>query len=49
MDQREEISTYHSHNLASIFFLETVTLIRNSAWTEPSAGSWARKPDTHTV
>jgi hypothetical protein len=25
---------------------ETVTLIRNSAGTQPSAGSWARKPDT---
>ena len=38
---------YHSSNLESIFFSETVTLIRNSAATEPSAGSWARKPDTH--
>lgn len=29
------------------FLSETVTLIRNSAGTEPSAGSWARKPDRY--
>ena len=31
------------------FLSETVTLIRNSAESDPSAGSWARKPDVHAV
>ena len=36
------------HLLGINLLSETVTLIRNPAETEPSAGSWARKPDKHT-
>jgi hypothetical protein len=36
-----------SSSSKSIPHSETVTLIRNSAGTEPSAGSWARKPDKY--
>ncbi len=45
-----ECDRYHESE-ASIIQIDslrkTVTLIRNSAGTEPSAGSWARKPDKH--
>ncbi len=46
--QQDDISVHYSHNLESISSQKTVTLIRNSAGTEPSAGSWARKPDRRT-
>ena len=48
MNQAEEMS-FIVHLIFGIDFRsETVTLIRNSAGTEHSAGSWARKPDKQT-
>ena len=47
-EQEKQISFIIRLIFGNDFLSETVTLIRNSAATEHSAGSWARKPDKHT-
>ena len=46
-DRSPEIFVDRPSKFGSTSSEKTVTLIRNSAATEPSAGSWARKPDKH--